>query len=232
MRYAIERHQMISDGDFVAVGLSGGKDSMCLLHLLHHFRKYGGISFELAAISVDPGFERIDGNSALDFKAAEEFCASLGVPLHIVKTDIADVVFNIRQEKSPCSLCANMRRGVLASTLNELGFGKLALGHHEGDLVTTFVMNLVYGGQIKALEPLSYLDRSGITVIRPLIYCKENSIVRYCTKHQIPVVKSPCPADKKTARKTAEDIATMLFKAGEHSERAVLRAVRSLIEPK
>lgn len=230
MRYAIERHQMISDGDFVAVGLSGGKDSMGLLHLMRQFQRFADVRFKLAAVSIDPGFDAIQGCRAPDFHVVREFCDSIGVPLHVVPTDIADIVFNIRREKNPCSLCANMRRGALATAMNRLGMNKLALGHHEKDLVTTFFMNLVHGGRIKTLEPVSYLDHTGITVIRPMIYVKEKSIVSYNQKYAVPTITSPCPVDKKTARQNADALAEQLYRINEHAESAIVRAVRSLID--
>ncbi len=230
MRYAIERHQMISDGDFVAVGVSGGKDSMALLHLMSGLMKYGGTKFRLSGITIDPGFEKVSGLSALNMGFAQKFCDSLDIELHIVKTDIAEIVFETRKETNPCALCANMRRGALATAMRKLGMNKLALGHHQDDLVNTFIMNLVYGGRIGTLEPLSYLERSGITVIRPLIYTSEKSVESYVRRFEIPVATSPCPVNKKTARERANDITKMLYSINEHSESAVINAVRSLIE--
>lgn len=230
LKYTIERHRMISDGDFVAVGLSGGKDSMALVHLLSKFRKYCGISFRLVAITINPGFERVGGVASPDFTQAKEFCDSLNVPLHIVETDIAEVVFQIREEKNPCSLCANMRRGALATTMNQHGINKLALGHHQDDLVATFLMNLIYGGKIKGLEPVSYLDQKEITVIRPLIYTREKTILNYCERNDIPIIKNPCPMDRKTARQKVTDIADYLYGINEHAESAILNAVKSLID--
>lgn len=232
LRHTIERHQMISDGDFVAVGLSGGKDSMALLHLLHKFRTYSGIPFRLCAISVNPGFERVGGSASLDIAKARDFCDQLGIPLFVVETDIAEIVFEIRKEKNPCSLCANMRRGALATTMNLHGVNKLALGHHQDDLISTFLMNLIYGGKIKGLEPISFLDKKEITVIRPLIYTREKTIAQYCERHAIPIVKNPCPIDKKTARQKASEIADYLYNINEHAESAIVNAVRSLIDKK
>lgn len=229
MRHTIERHQMLSDGDFVAVGLSGGKDSMALLHLLNHYRLYSEANFRLAAITVNPGFEEIFGTPALNYEAAAHFCDEIDIPLHIVKTDIAEVVFEIRKEKNPCSLCANMRRGALAGTMKELQMNKLALGHHFDDYITTFLMNLIHGGRLKTLEPVSYLSRQEVTVIRPLTYVREKSILRYIERYGIPVVKNPCPADKKTARESASELANSLFAITEHSEQSIVNAVRSLI---
>ncbi|MDO4754173.1 MAG: tRNA lysidine(34) synthetase TilS [Bacillota bacterium] len=223
---------MISDGDFVAVGLSGGKDSMALVHLLSKLKKYATAKFDLCAISINPGFERVGGSSSLDFQKAKDFCESLDVPLHIVETDIAEVVFEIRNEKNPCSLCANMRRGALATTMNRHGINKLALGHHQDDLIATFLMNLIYGGKIKGLEPVSFLDKKEITVIRPLIYTREKTIIQYCERNDIPVIKSPCPIDKKTARQDVTEIARHLYSINEHAESAIINAVRSLIEKK
>ncbi len=230
MRHAIERHQMISDGDFVAVGLSGGKDSMALLHALKMFQRYSDKKFKLAALSIDPGFENTLGNVGLDYDKASVFCEKIDVPLHIARTDIAEIVFEIRDEKNPCSLCANMRRGALATEMNKRGMNKLALGHHEDDLVATFLMNLIYGGRLDTLQPKSFLDVSKITVIRPLIYASEKSIKSYVAKNQIPVAKSPCPMDKRTARENANKVAAELYNINEHSRSAIVNAVRSLID--
>lgn len=223
IQHTVLRHQMISDGDFVAVGLSGGKDSMTLLHALERFRRFGGIDFRLGAIMVDPGFQNFDIDSA------KKFCEELGVELTIVATDIAEIVFDIRNEKNPCSLCANMRRGALATNMQRLGMNKLALGHHEDDLVSTFFMNLVYGGRIKTLDAMSFLDRSGITVIRPMIYLSEDAIKAYVRKNNIPVVKSPCPVDKKTSRESAKQMAETLYATNQHAKSAIINAVKSLV---
>lgn len=223
IQHTVLRHQMISDGDFVAVGLSGGKDSMTLLHALEHFRRFGGIAFKLGAIMVDPGFHNFD------IESAKRFCDELGVELTVVPTDIAEVVFEIRNEKNPCSLCANMRRGALATNMQKLGMNKLALGHHEDDLISTFFMNLVYGGRIKTLDAVSYLDRTGITVIRPMIYLSEDTIKAYVKKNNIPVVKSPCPVDKKTSRESAKQMAEMLYTTNQHAKSAIINAVKSLV---
>lgn len=232
LRHTIERHQMLSDGDFVAVGLSGGKDSMALLHLLHKFKKYSGISFRLCAISVNPGFERVGGSTSLDITKARHFCEDLDVPFFVAETNIAEIVFEIRKEKNPCSLCANMRRGALATTMNRHGVNKLALGHHQDDLIATFLMNLIYGGKMKGLEPVSFLDKKEITVIRPLIYTREKTIVQYCERNAIQIIKNPCPIDKRTARQKASEIADYLYGINEHAESAIINAVRSLIDKK
>lgn len=203
---------------------------MALIHLLSVLMKYGDTKFKLAGITIDPGFEKVDGLRALNMDFAKDFCESLGVEYHIVPTDIAEIVFKTRKETNPCALCANIRRGALATAMRQFGMKKLALGHHQDDLVNTFIMNLVYGGRLGTLEPYSYLERSGITVIRPLIYTAEANIERYVHKFSIPVAESPCPVNKKTAREKASEISKMLYNISEHSQSAVINAVRSLIE--
>ena len=189
MRKAIESYNMIEENDKIAVGLSGGKDSITLLRGLKSLQRFYPKKFELIAVAVDPGFEFFD--SAL----LEKICKELDIPLFIEKTYIKDIVFDIRQEKNPCSLCANLRRGILNSVANREHCNKLALGHNEDDVLETFFLNLLYAGNLSTFAPVSYMDRSQITLIRPLIYASEKEIRAYIKRNQITVMEKCFPMD-------------------------------------
>jgi tRNA(Ile)-lysidine synthase TilS/MesJ len=194
VRRAADDYNMIEEGDRIAVGISGGKDSLTLLAGLAGMRRFYPKKYEVVAITVDMGFEESD------WSGVEAFCRELDVPYHIVKTDIYNIIFNIRKEKSPCALCSKMRRGVLHNTAKELGCNVVALGHHQDDVIDTFMLNLFYEGRIGCFEPVSYLSRVGVKVIRPLLYMPEKSVVYFTNKNNLPVYKSPCPADNNTER--------------------------------
>ncbi len=196
LRAAIDRYAMIEPGDRIAVGVSGGKDSLTLLYALAKIRGYYPAPFSLFAVSVDPCFS---GNEA-DFSSIEKLCDQLGVPFYLRRTQLAKVIFEDRKEKNPCSLCARMRRGILHNICKEQGCNKLALGHHADDAVETLLMNLFYGGSIACFSPKTYLSRKDITVIRPMIFCEEREIVRASRKLSLPVLKLSCPRDGASAR--------------------------------
>ncbi len=198
MRKAINDYHMIESGDKIAVGISGGKDSLMLLALLAAYKRFSEHDFELCGITVDMGFAE---NA---YKPVEDFCNQLGVPYYVEKTDIAEIVFDVRKEKNPCSLCAKMRRGALNSKINELGFNKLALGHHKNDVVETFLLSLLYEGRLSTMQPVSYMSRSDVTLIRPMIYIDERDIIG--AAKELPVCKNPCPADKHSQRESMKDI--------------------------
>ena len=194
VRRAADDYGMIEEGDRIAVGISGGKDSLTLLAALCDMQAFYPVHYELCAVMIDMGFE----NS--DFSQIEAFCSSLKVPLTIVKTNIAHVVFDIKKEKNPCSLCARMRRGSLHNAVIAAGCNKLALGHHYDDVIETFMLNLFNEGRLGSFSPVTYLDRKKITMIRPLIYAPEKDIKYFASKASLPVLKSPCPADGATKR--------------------------------
>jgi len=194
VRRAVDDYNMIADGDRVAVGVSGGKDSMLLLLALDHLRGFYPRRFELEAVTVELGFE------GMDFTPVRELCDSLGVPYTCVRTDIKEIVFDVRQEKNPCSLCAKMRRGAINDVLRQRGISKLALGHHFDDAVETFMMSLLFEGRLSCFDPVTYLDRSGVTQIRPLIYAGEKRIASLAEQLDIPVVENPCPMDRSSKR--------------------------------
>ena len=196
-RRAVQKYSMIDEGDLVAVGVSGGKDSLALLCVLAALREFYPVSFELCALTVDPGFDKADtiAASPFDFSQIEELCRRLRVPFFVRKTLIAPLVFDHRREKNPCSLCANMRRGALIDLAKEKGASKLALGHHMEDAAETVVMNLFDGGRFGCFSPLTQIEDREISVIRPMILCRESEIARFAKKAALPVEKSPCPMD-------------------------------------
>lgn len=201
VRRCVDDYKMIDDGDSIAVGVSGGKDSLTLLVALAGLRDYYPKKFRLLALTLDLGFD------GMDFSAVSELCASLDIPFTIKKTQIARIVFDERKEKNPCSMCAKLRRGALNRAALELGCNKVALGHHYDDAVETFLMSLLYEGRISCFQPVTYLDRSGVMQIRPLLYVGEKRIKAYAVSGGLPVVHNPCPADKHTKR---EEIKTLI----------------------
>ncbi|RKI86740.1 tRNA 2-thiocytidine(32) synthetase TtcA [bacterium 0.1xD8-71] len=199
-RKAVDDYHMIEPGDRIAVGISGGKDSLTLLYALHGLQRFYPAAFELCAVTVDLGF----GN--LDLGRIEELCRTMDVEYHIVKTDIARIVFEDRCESNPCSLCAKMRKGALNDAMKEAGCNKVAYAHHKDDVVETMMMSLIYEGRFHTFRPVTYLDRTQITVIRPLIYMNEADVIGFVRKNDVPVVKSPCPADGHTKREYVKNL--------------------------
>ena len=201
VRRCAEDYDIIKPGDRIGVGVSGGKDSLALLVLLAELKKYNHKPFELEAVTVDLGF-------GMDFSGIENLCKELDVPFHLVRTQIAPVIFEYRQEKNPCSMCAKMRRGAINQTLLELGLNKLALGHHYDDAVETFMMSLLYEGRISCFQPVTDLDRTGIIQIRPMLYMHEQTIDHFANKMNLPVIQNRCPVDKRTKR---EEIKKLVY---------------------
>lgn len=200
VRKAVDDYGMISDGDKIAVGISGGKDSLTLLSALANLRRFYPKHFELYAITVDLGFDN------LNLDGITEFCKELDVPYTIVKTDIANIVFNERKESNPCALCAKMRKGALNDAMKAQGINKIAYAHHKDDVVDTMMMSLIYEGRFHTFSPVTYLDRTDLYVIRPLIYMNEADVIGFVNKNNIPVVKSPCPADGATKREYVNNL--------------------------
>ena len=194
VRRAVDDYDMILEGDRVAVGVSGGKDSMLLLLALSHLRRFYPRRFTLEAVTVELGFE------GMDFTPVKELCQELEVPYTCLRTDIKEVVFDVRKEENPCSLCAKMRRGAINDLIRQHGVNKLALGHHFDDAVETFMMSLLFEGRLSCFRPVTYLDRSGVTQIRPLIYAGEQKIANLAAQLNVPVVENPCPQDKTSKR--------------------------------
>lgn len=189
MRKAIEDYNMIEDGDKIAVALSGGKDSTTMLLALKNLQIFFPKKFEIIGITINPGFDNFDTS------ALEQLCSEKQIKYVVEKTEIKQIVFDVRNEKNPCSLCANLRRGILNSVAIREGCNKIALGHNEDDVLETFMLNLLYGGSISTFAPKSFMDRSGITLIRPLIYAPEKYIKNFAQKNNLPVMEKVCPMD-------------------------------------
>lgn len=204
VRRGVDDYNMIEEGDRIAVGVSAGKDSLTLLCAMADLRRFYPKKFELCAVTVDMGF---DGT---DFSPIKALCDELGVEYHIVPTQISKVIFDVRKEKNPCSLCAKMRRGALYGYAKDIGFNKVALGHHFDDVVETFMLNLFYEGRLGCFQPVTYLSNTGITLIRPMIYMPEKDVRYFASKSDLPVVKSPCPADGNTEREEMKKLLASL----------------------
>lgn len=196
MRAAMEQYEMISPGDTVAVGVSGGKDSLALLFAMHALQRFYPVPYKLIAITADPCFF----GRETDYSAIEALCDTLGVPYTVRRTELYHIIFETRNEKNPCSLCARMRRGILHDMCKTLGANKLALGHHMDDAAETFMMNLLSGGTLGSFRPVTYLSRKDLYMIRPMIFASEKEVLRAANRENLPVVKSPCPMDKTSER--------------------------------
>ena len=194
IRRAVDDYGMIREGDRIAVGVSGGKDSMLLLVALHHLQSYYPKHFDLEAITIELGFE------GMDFSPVAALCRELDIPYTCLKTDIKEIVFDVRKEDNPCSLCAKMRRGALNDAIRQRGINKLALGHHFDDAVETFMLSLLFKGRLSCFRPVTFLDRSGVTQIRPMIYAGEMKISNLAEHLGLPIVENPCPQDKGSKR--------------------------------
>ena len=206
VRKACEDYNMIEDGDCIAVGISGGKDSLTLLYALAAMRHFYPKKYTLKAITIDLGFKN------LDLTSIQKLCDELEVEYRIEKTDIAQIVFEERMESNPCSLCAKMRKGALNEVIKEMGCNKVAYAHHKDDVVETMLLSLFYEGRFHCFSPVTYLDRSQVVVIRPLIYMHEADVKGFVRRYNVPVVKSPCPADKKTKREYIHQVVGLLNK--------------------
>ena len=194
---------MIQEGDHIAVGISGGKDSLTLLYALHGLKRFYPNKFELSAITVDLGYEEFD----LD--PVHELCQELGVPYKVVKTDIAHILFEERKESNPCSLCAKMRKGALNDAVKEMGCNKVAYAHHKDDIIETMLLSLIFEGRFHSFSPKTYLDRMDLTVIRPIMFVDEADVIGF-KKYNLPVVKSKCPVDGYTKRQYAKELVRQL----------------------
>ena len=200
-RRGVDDYNMIKEGDKIAVGVSAGKDSLTLLCAMAYLRRFYPNKFELIAITVDMGFDE-----GMDFEPIRKLCEELDVPYHIVPTQIYKIIFDVRKESNPCSLCAKMRRGALHNAAKELGCTSVALGHHFDDVVETFMLNLFFEGRLGCFSPVTELSRVGIKLIRPMIYMPEKDVAEFARKNQLPVISSPCPADKNTEREEMKQL--------------------------
>lgn len=203
-RKAIDDYHMIEEGDKIAVGISGGKDSLTLLYALHGLMRFYPKKFTIEAITVDLGFKN------LDVARVQALCDELQVPYHVVKTEIADIIFEQRKESNPCSLCAKMRKGALNDKAEALGCNKIAYAHHKDDIIETMMLSLIYEGRFHSFSPYTYLDRMKLTVIRPLMYVNEADVIGFQNKYELPVVKSPCPMDGNTRREYVKQLIKQL----------------------
>lgn len=203
-RRAIDDFEMIEEGDKIAIGISGGKDSLTLLYALHGLMRFYPKKFMIHAITVDLGFDNLKLDKIV------ELCEKLEVPYTILKTDIASIVFDERKESNPCSLCAKMRKGALNEEIKRLGCNKVAYAHHKDDVVETMLMSLIFEGRFHTFSPRTYLDRMDLTVIRPLMYVNEADVIGFTNKYELPVAKSPCPADGNTKREYVKNLLKQL----------------------
>lgn len=220
IRRADEDFDMISEGDRVAVGVSGGKDSLVLLYALSLYRRFCRNSFELTAVTLGMGLEKVD------FSPVAELCEKLDVPYTLRETDIGDVIFNQRKESNPCALCSKMRRGALTDFCRENGFNKLALGHHRDDALETMMMSLLFEGRLHTFHPVTHLSRQGITQIRPMVYVPEKDVIHAARKFGLPVTKSPCPANGETRRTEMKNLLDDLCRRYPRAREYMLNALR------
>ena len=220
-RRAVDEYKMIEEGDRIAVGISGGKDSIALFCTLVALKRFYPVNFEIVGVTIDMGFE------GMDFSKIREMCDELGVEYHIVKTEIKQIIFDYRKESNPCSLCARMRRGALHDAAKEYNCNKIALGHHFDDVVETFILNLAYEGRLGTFSPVTYLSRKDITMIRPFVYTAEKDIKYFMSKNEwLPLVESTCPEDKKTQREEVKKFLAENEKLNKGLKHRILGAIQ------
>jgi tRNA(Ile)-lysidine synthase TilS/MesJ len=220
VRRALDDYHMIQESDHIAVGISGGKDSLTLLMALHGLTRFYPKPFTLHAVTVDLGFNNIN------FNEIQKLCNKLNVPYTIVKTEIARIVFEERGEENPCSLCAKLRKGALNNAIKSTGCNKIAYAHHREDAITTLFLSLFYEGRFQTLEPVTYLDKSELTLIRPLLYMKEADVIGFVNKANLPVVKNPCPADGNTRRQYIEELLRRLNRENPGIKERIFTAIK------
>ncbi len=219
-RRAVDDYGMIEQGDRIAVGVSGGKDSLALMCAMAHLRGFYPKKFEVCAITVDMGFEKAD------FSKIEALAKELQIEYTVIKTKISNIIFDVRQEKNPCSLCAKMRRGALNRAALELGCNKIALGHHLDDVVETFFLNLLYSGRIGTFSPVTKLDRTGLVSIRPFVYLPEKNVRYFASKEGLPVIESCCPKDGNSEREEMKNLILSLSKKNKDLKNKVFGAIK------
>ena len=221
VRRALDDYHMITDNDRIAVGISGGKDSLTLLLALHGLMRFYPKPFTLHAVTVDLGFDN------LDLDKIQELCNKIEIPYTIVKTQIAEIVFEGHREENPCSLCAKLRKGAFNNAIKKEGCNKIAYAHHRDDMIATMFLSLLYEGRFQALEPVTYLEKSGLTLIRPRLYMRESDVVGFTNKAALPVVKSPCPADGKTRRKYVEELLRRIDRENPGAKNRIFTAIEN-----
>lgn len=203
-RKAVDEYQMIKENDKIAIGISGGKDSLALLYALSNLRRFYPYKFQIEAISVNIGFE------GFDLTGIAELCEELNVPYTIVDTEISKIIFKDRKESNPCSLCAKMRKGSFNQKAKELNCNKIAYAHHKDDVIETLLLSFIFEGRIHSFSPVTYLNRMDLTVIRPMLFVSESDVIGFKNKYHLPVVKNPCPADGYTKREYAKNLVKQL----------------------
>ena len=218
-RKAVDEYDMIQEGDHIAVGISGGKDSLTLLYAMQGLRRFYPKHFELSAITVDLGYEKCD------FSQVTELCKELDVPYQIVKTDIARILFDERKESNPCSLCAKMRKGALNEAVKKMGCNKVAYAHHKDDIIETMLLSLIFEGRFHSFSPKTYLDRMDLSVSRPMMFVDEMDVIGFQHKYNLPVVKSRCPVDGFTKRQYAKDLVRELNQAHPGAKNRMFTAI-------
>ena len=218
-RKAVDEYDMIQEGDHIAVGISGGKDSLTLLYAMQGLRRFYPKHFELSAITVDLGYEKCD------FSQVTELCKEPDVPYQIVKTDIARILFDERKESNPCSLCAKMRKGALNEAVKKMGCNKVAYAHHKDDIIETMLLSLIFEGRFHSFSPKTYLDRMDLSVIRPMMFVDEMDVIGFQHKYNLPVVKSRCPVDGFTKRQYAKDLVRELNQAHPGAKNRMFTAI-------
>lgn len=222
VRRCIEDYRMIEPGDRIAVGVSGGKDSLVLLQVLAGLREY--MDFTLDAVTIDMGL-------GMDYTGVAEMCAKLDIPYHLIQTQIGPIIFEHRKEKNPCSMCSKMRRGALNQAIVDLGIRKIALGHHYDDAVETFMMSLIYEGRISCFQPVTDLDRTGVIQIRPMLYVHEKTCENFASRMELPVLVNRCPVDKYTKREEIKNLVFELSKTYPDLKERIFGAMQRLPLP-
>ena len=218
-RKAVDEYSMIQEGDHIAVGISGGKDSLTLLYALHGLKRFYPRKFDLSAVTVDLGF------AYFNLEPIQNLCRELEVPYKIVKSDIYDILFNVRQESNPCSLCAKMRKGALNEAVKEMGCNKVAYAHHKDDIIETMLLSLIFEGRFYSFSPKTYLDRMDLTVIRPMMFIDEMEVIGFRNKYSLPVVKGKCPVDRHTKRQYAKELLRELNKEHPGTKERMFHAI-------
>ncbi len=220
VRRAVDDYNMINDNDKIAVGVSGGKDSLALLIALKALQRFYPKKFEIEAVSVSLGFKD------MDFSPIQKLCDNIDVKYTLIETDIGEIIFNARKEKNPCSLCSKMRKGALNDAVEGVGFNKVALGHNRDDVIETFFMSMFYEGRIYTFSPVTFLDRKKIYSIRPLMYVPEKELIGFARKEELPVVKNKCPADGETKRENIKNFVREQSLNYDHFEEKIFGAIK------
>lgn len=219
LRQAIDAYELIDDGDRIAIGISGGKDSLTLLYGLHGLMQFYPKKFTLHAITVDLGYENFD------LSPIKSLCEQLSVPYTIIPTEIGKILFDVRKESNPCALCAKMRKGALNQAALELGCNKVAYAHHRDDVIETALLSLIYEGRFYSFPPKTYLDRTGLMVIRPMIYVPEADVIGFQRKYQLPICKNPCPVDGHTKREYVKKLTNSIELDNRGAKDRIFRAI-------